>query len=474
MTRTSFPRLALAATMALALAACGPGGQTTPGATEPGGTPAETGTPAVTGSPAATGSPAVTGSPGVTGSPTTTGSPTAAECPDTARDQRVEMWSPLTGPDGDEMTRLAQQYSEENQNGITVEHVPQPDYVTVLNTAAAGAQLPAMTVVRVVNVAELVERGVLQPFPADLVSTFGFEGQFPDNVWGPGEYEGQRYSIPLDMHPLVMYYNRDLFQQAGVAEPGDQPWTVEEFEQALQALEGAGGARALSIGTHFQGGALFQTLIRQFGGALVSEDGTDVTYDEEPGVQALQRLNELQDQYSEDITGTGDPEVQEFQQGRAAIVMHGPWWITGLQELEFTGFAPVPQMGGTEYAVWGGSHQLALTSTDPAVQAAAGCWIAWLTENSVQWGAAGQVPARNSAREDPQLETIAPAIGAIAESGPNVIILPQVAGIEHALWGEGFGPVVDAVLTGQETDIQGALQRAAEHSQQLIDENAGR
>ena len=48
------------------------------------------------------------------------------------------MWSPLTGPDGDEMSALAQRFSSENEWGITVNHVPQPDYMQSLTTAAAS------------------------------------------------------------------------------------------------------------------------------------------------------------------------------------------------------------------------------------------------------------------------------------------------------------------------------------------------
>jgi multiple sugar transport system substrate-binding protein len=402
---------------------------------------------------------------------------TALTCPDTARDQTVVMWSPLTGGDGDEMTAIAAEFSETNEWGITVVHEPQSAYLDVLRAGAldpSGASLPTMSVVRITNVAELVEANALQPFTDELLGLFGADpaGLFPENVWGLGEYKGERYAVPVDMHPLVMYYNRDLFTQAGVEEPGTEPWTQEQFDAALAALEAA-GVTPLALGTHFQAGALFQTLIRQYGGALTNEDGTEVTYNSEAGVQAAQRILQLRDDYSDVISGTGDPEAQAYIAGDAAILFHGPWWISGMQEqTTFTGFAPVPQMGGDQYAVWGGSHQFALTTTDPALQAAAGCWMAWFSENSVRWGAAGQVPARTSARENPELATIAPAISAIAASGPGVVFPPQVPGIEGALWGQGFEVALNRMLIEGVPDIQAALDESAATSQQIIDENA--
>lgn len=397
----------------------------------------------------------------------------AGSCLDSARDQTVEMWSPLTGPDGDEMTALAQRFSSENEYGITVNHVAQPDYIQQLNTSAAAGELPTMTVARVINVGELAERNVLKPFSEEAMSVFGDDigSQFPEQVWSAGEYEGQRFSFPLDMHTLVMYYNKDLFAAAGLEEPGTEPMSREEFESALATLAES-GVQPIAIGTNFQAETLFQTLIQQFGGGLTNDEGTEALFNSEAGVQALEYINELKQQYSPEISGTGDPEVNVFNQGNTAIVIHGPWHISNMQRLPFVGYAPFPQIGD-EYAVWAGSHQLALTTEDPAQQAAAACWISWLSQNSVEWAKAGQVPARNEVRESAELAEVAAPIATVADAAAEAIILPQVPELEGALWGQ-FGPAVNAVLMGEASDVQAALDQAAASSQQIIDENMER
>jgi multiple sugar transport system substrate-binding protein len=463
--------LPLLVVLSLILAACGGGGQQATEAPqgETGGTGGE-----VTEAPAAGSAAETEAAGGEATEPAAAGGGQAAACADTARDQTIEMWSPLTGPDGDEMTALANQFSSENEFGITVSHVAQPEYVQKLNAAAAAQQLPAMTVVRVINVGELAERNVLKPFTPEMMAVIGEEvgSDFPEQIWVAGEYEGQRYSFPLDVHTLVMYYNTQMFEAAGVEVPADRPMTREEFEAALAALQES-GVTPIALGTNFQAEALFQTLVQQFGGSLTNPEGTQVTFNDEAGVQALEYLNNLKQQYSPDISGTGDPEVNVFKQGNAAIVFHGPWHISDLQQLDFVGFAPVPQMGD-EHAVWAGSHQLALTTDDPAQQAAAACWISWLSQNSVNWAQAGQIPARSTVRNDPQLAELAAPISSIAAGADTAIILPQVPELEGALWGSGFGPAVNAVLLGEQADIAAALDQAAGQSQQIIDQNAQR
>jgi multiple sugar transport system substrate-binding protein len=449
--------LPLMVVFSILLTACGGGAATQPpAATEPAAT-----------EPAATEPSTATEAPGATEAP----AGGTAECPAGVEGMAIEMWSPFTGPDGDEMTALADRFSSENTCGITVTHVAQPEYVQKLEAAAAAGGLPALTAVRAINVGQLAARNVLQPFGPEAMAVLGEDlaSDFPEDLWGLGEYKGERYSIPLDVNPLIMFYNKDLFAAAGIEEPGTEPWTREEFEDALAKLE-TSGVTPLSLGTAFQGAALWQALIRQYGGALTDEAGTTATYDSEAGVKALERIKELRDKYTPDVSGTGDPEVNVFKQGDVGMTFHGPWWISDLAKLDFVGFAPLPTLGD-QPATWGGSHQLALTTDDPTTQAAAAVWIKWLSDNSAEWAKAGQVPARTSARENPELASMAPPVSKILESANTVVILPPVPALEPALWDQ-FGPVIDGYLAGDVTDAAAALAEANAKSQQVMDENA--
>jgi multiple sugar transport system substrate-binding protein len=393
-----------------------------------------------------------------------------AECPAGVQGKSIEMWSPFTGGDGDEMTGLAERFSSENPCDITVTHVAQPEYVQKLEAAAAAGQLPAMTAVRAINTAQLAARGVLKPFGPEAMAVLGddFGNDFPEDLWSVGEFRGQRYAIPLDVHPIIMFYNKDLFEQAGIEPPGSEPWTREQFEDALTKLE-AIDAIPVSIGTAFQAATLFQGLIRQYGGSLTNEEGTQATYNTEAAVKALEKIKELRDKYTPDISGTGDPEVNVFKQGNVGMVFHGPWWISDLSKLDFVGFAPMPTIGD-QPATWGGSHQLALTTDDPATQAAAAMWIKWLSDNSAEWAKAGQVPARESVRNDPNLGSVAAPVAQVAASADMVWLPAQAPALEPALWDQ-FGPLVDAYLAGDITDLQAALDEANARSQQVMEEN---
>jgi multiple sugar transport system substrate-binding protein len=456
----------LTALLASLLAACGSGG---------GGGAAATSAPAGGGGTAATSAPAGGGA-AATSAPAGGGAASAGACTDAGKGQQITMWSPLTGPDGDEMTALANQFSQENSLGIKVTHTAQPNYLQKLETSAAGNSLPDMTVIRAGDIGQEVARNVLKPMSEAALAEAGgadkLKPEFTEAVWNAGEVKGKRYTVPLDTHPLVLYYNKDMFQKAGITMPTDRPMTKDEFEKAVDALN-KDGIAGVSLGTAFQAGALFQMLIRQFGGDITNADGTQATYNSEQGVQAATYIHDLKAKTTPQVNGAGDPEVKLFQQQKAAMVFHGPWHISDMVKLPFVGYAQMPQIGST-YSVWGNSHQLSMTTEDPAKQAAAGCWIGWLSQNSVQWAKAGQVPARKSARESAELAQVAPAVAAFAKEIEAVKFLPPVAGLEDALWGQGFGPALDAYLLGKSQDIKAGLEQAAAKSDQIIKDNAAK
>jgi multiple sugar transport system substrate-binding protein len=141
-------------------------------------------------------------------------------------------------------------------------------------------------------------------------------------------------------------------------------------------------------------------------------------------------------------------------------------------QYEFNGVATsVPQIG-PEMAVWAGSHQLTLPTqtgeADSCRDTAAGIFIQYLLDNSITWSRAGQIPASNSVRESSEFQNLAPqnAIGASVE---NAFFPPSVPGITDA-----FGPMgeaVSAVMSGEATDIQAALDDAAQRANEILEEN---
>lgn len=400
-------------------------------------------------------------------------------CSEEAQGAQLSYWNGFSGPDGQFMANLVDRFNAENQSDIQVTMTVQPftEYYNTLNAAAASRTLPDMLQIHVEQIPTNAIRGVIRPIPEDVLATMNVDGSdFPEAIWTATEYNGERYSIPLDIHPLVMWYNRAQWEAAGVEDPAGRVLSREEYDAALAALqESNGGAMAWSISNGFPITWMFEILLHQFGGTWFNEDGTEAAWNSEAGVQALQYLKDQQTAYSQPNLEV-DAGVTAFKQGNSATEWNGTWHVSNLagEGFEDGSGAPIPQVG-SQYAVTAGSHTLALGATaqeDPAKTAAAACVISFISENSLEWvQGAGHIPARTSVRESEEFQAIEPQ-ASYATMADSAVFLPSIPGITDAT--AQLGQAVEGVMAEANPDIQAALNEAAGRANQALEQNRQR
>jgi multiple sugar transport system substrate-binding protein len=400
-------------------------------------------------------------------------------CSEAAQGAQISFWNGFSGPDGQFMANLVDRFNAENESGIQVTMTVQPftEYYNTLNAAAASNTLPDVLQIHVEQIPTNAIRGVIRPMPEDVLATMNVDGSdFPEAIWTATEYNGERYSIPLDIHPLVMWYNRAQWEAAGVEDPAGRVLSREEYDAALAALkESNGEAMAWSITNGFPITWMFEILLHQFGGTWFNEDATEATWNSEAGVQALQYLKDQQTAYSQPNLEV-DAGVTAFKQGNSATEWNGTWHVSNLagEGFEQGWGAPIPQVG-SQYAVTAGSHTLALGATaqeDPARTAAAGCLISFISENSLEWvQGAGHIPARNSVRESEEFQATEPQ-ASYATMADSAVFLPSIPGITDAT--AQLGQAVESVMAEANPDIQAALDEAAQRANQALEQNRQR
>ena len=379
----------------------------------------------------------------------------------------LQYWNPFTGPDGPFMGEIVEAFNAENDN-ISVVMTTQSEYYTQLSTAAASNTLPDVAIVHADQVATQAFRNILRPID-EIVTANGINGaDYPAGAWNAGEVAGRRYSIPLDIHPMTMFYNADLLAAAGFDAP---PTTGEEFA-AIAAAVTDGSNNGFMITSGFPIRQIFDMLLYQYGGTSFNADGTEATWNSEAGVQALEWMLAAQSDWSQPNLEV-DAELNAFKGGTVGLIWNGIWQTTNVtgDGVEFDGQATaVPQIG-PQPATWGGSHQLTMPTQaepDSCKDAAAGTFIKYLLDNSVTWAQAGQLPANNVVRSSAEFLAIEPQ-ASIAPSAEHVFFPPAVPGITDA-----YGPLDEAVsslMAGTATDIQAALDDAAARANQILAEN---
>ncbi len=133
---------------------------------------------------------------------------------------------------------LVKAYQEKHE-GAKVEliHIPsQADYRRRLGTDFAAGVPADVVLINYRRYAEFAARGVVEPLGPYLAkSTILKEADFYREAIEPFKYNGELYGIPQNLSSLVVFYNKKLFNEAGVPLPSND-WTWDEFLSAAKKL----------------------------------------------------------------------------------------------------------------------------------------------------------------------------------------------------------------------------------------------
>ena len=383
----------------------------------------------------------------------------------------LDFWNGFTGGDGPFMRKLVEQFNTEHANiKVKMTVMQWSDYYTKLPTAVSSGRGPAVAIMHVDSLATNAARNVIEPLDDVATALQLKQEDFAEVVWKAGEYNGKRYGIPLDVHPLGFFYNKTVMAQAGL-DPAKPPTTADEYGAALDALKGKGVQGHWASPFAFTGVLSVEALIWQFGGDLFNADASKTVWQEEPGVKALTWFSDLVKNGHSPKNVAQDADAIALQNGKTAFNWNGIWNINTLREkkgLEW-GVAPLPNIGGTK-AAWAGSHQFCLPklkTPDQNKSTAARVFVNYVSQKSLEWAKGGQVPARKQVRESAEFKAL-PEQAALATQIDDLHFPPPVPGIGDAL-AELTKAVNEAVLL--KTEPAKALADAATRSDKILEAN---
>jgi multiple sugar transport system substrate-binding protein len=271
---------------------------------------------------------------------------------------------------------------------ITVEPqiVPWDDFWTKIQTGVAGGSTFDTFWMTARNLPVYAAQGALAPVQP-LVDDGSIELEmYPETLRSMYSFEDTVYGIPRDFDTIALFYNKDLFDAAGVEYPtGD--WTWDDMRAAAEQLTVKEGDSASQWG---YGSALddhggYFNLVKQNEGQILNADQTEAMLDEPASCEAIQFAGDfIADGLSPSVAvmQANDPSEMLFPAGLIAMIPGGSWnALTYSQANPAIAVAPLPQaktrascIHGLANVVWSGSHQ----------QCAAMEWIKFLASEDAE------------------------------------------------------------------------------------------
>jgi sn-glycerol 3-phosphate transport system substrate-binding protein len=297
------------------------------------------------------------------------------------------------------------------QPGIHVTPVFAGGYVETMaktQTSVQGGNPPDVAVLLSTDLFTLLDMNAIIPLDPFVEQAGGerFRQDFFEAFWLNSRIGKTIYSIPFQRSTIVLYYNKDAFQKAGL-DPAKPPKTWTELQQAAQKLtvrDASGNVTRWGVGIPSNGFTywLFQGFVAEAGGKLANPEGTEVYYNTPQTRRALGFWFTLQDAKVEppNITDWGTLPT-EFVAGRFAMIYHSTGSLTFVHKnAQFpfgTAFMPADKQFGTPT---GGGNLYIFKNIPPERQKAAWEFVQWMTapQQAARWSeASGYVAVRKSA-----------------------------------------------------------------------------
>ena len=395
----------------------------------------------------------------------------------------IRFWCGFTGPDGRTMLRLIKRFNRENPDvHVLMQRMDWSTYYNKLFVAGLGGRAPEVFISHVDNLERFRRANFLEPVDPFLSGDHGIdENELLPNIWEAVEREGQHFGLPLDIHPLGLYYNKNLFREAGLVDAAGNPLppaTREEFLDAARRLR----KDKDHDGVVDQWGYVFTwhrtnvfTVMKQFGGAMFNEDASASTLADPRNVEALQFCADLIHKHKVAPSPENFDSWIGFRQGRVGMVFEGVYMLADLQkqtDLDF-GAAPVPTLGHVP-AAWASSHIMCMRA-ELTQEKKDASWrlMRFLSNNSLDWAQGGQIPARRELLESGRFEEM-PVQSAFAEQLDRIEYAPRVPFVFEFF--REFDFALDRALRGSVAPLDALreaekqVNRTIQRQRELMDE----
>lgn len=399
----------------------------------------------------------------------------------------ISFWHSMGGVNGQAIDTLVQKFNDENEYGITVEAEYQGSYDDALNklkSAQIGNMGADLVQVYEIGTRFMIESGWIVPMQSMVNADEYDTSVLEPNLAAYYTINDMLYSMPFNSSTPLMYYNKDMFDAAGITEIPD---SLEAIAQIGDKLLDSGAQEVVSLGIY---GWFFEQFIGKQGleyannGNGRTEAATAVAFDENGAAANI--LNEWKNLYdlgyAPNVGKGGDAGLADFSAGKSAITLGSTASLKQiLQDVDGkfeVGTAYFPKVKSTDEGgvSIGGASLWALDNNDPKKLRATWEFVKFLIspESQAFWNAeTGYFPVNIDAHDEdvfkeniekyPQFET---AIDQLHDSAP------QYAGALLSVFSEARAIVeseIESMLNGNET-VDEAVDSMASQINDAIEE----
>ncbi len=212
------------------------------------------------------------------------------------------------------------------------------NYWTLLSAGAQGGSLPDVFWMHSNESQRYMSNNLLLDVTKRIEQSSKIDPQnYPADIFGLYTYDGKKYALPKDIDTIAIWYNKALFDAAGVAYPTND-WTWEDLYQKAKQLTKADGSvyGYANINSNNQAG--WYNNIYSNNGYVISEDKKKSGLDDPKSIEAMKFIEKLINENlmpPQEVMSESSEEVL-FQSGKVAMTPQGSWMLAAYRDNAYT------------------------------------------------------------------------------------------------------------------------------------------
>ena len=229
-------------------------------------------------------------------------------------------------------------FTEETGIKTKLSVVKWEEYWTMLEAGAQGGSLPDVFWMHSNESERYMSNDMLLDLTDKIAESDKIDTEnYPDDIGGLYTYDDKYFAVPKDVDTIALWYNKAMFDEAGLAYP-TADWTWDDVTEAAKKLTKEDGSQYGLALRNDNNQAGYYNLIYDNGGYIISDDKTKSGWDDPKTIEAMEMLEgwikdgvmpplEVMAENGEDVL---------FQSGKVAMVPQGSWMVAAYRDNEYT------------------------------------------------------------------------------------------------------------------------------------------
>lgn len=367
----------------------------------------------------------------------------------------LNFWNGFTGPDGEVLKEIVDRFNEAHEDNIEIKmDVMGWDVLSQkLPTALMTETAPEMVLMIGDNIPQYLANDNFQKLDDFWEYTGLKEESYLKNVLNLGKFGDSYYSLPMQFNLIYLYWNKTLFEEAGL-DPNAPPETMDELAEYANLLTDP-SVNQYGLALPVKGAPQYWTsFFWNNGGELFDLEMQESLLNSPENIATLEWIDNLAEKGVSPIGSTGAELDNLFMSGKLGMIINGPWLINGIKSNYIDFGITAPPAGSERQQVIAGNIGFCIPSgVDQAHKEAAYEFIKfWMSDEIIkEWSVRNGFPAWSHnviSDEEVMNDPVLGAISPLSELGRGYN--PEAFEGISAIDGDALWPMIEAVIVGDD------------------------